>query len=72
MKIYQAKIGQLLLSTLLCISLCLSLATICSGVVYEYIELLPEGWTSSTASRINNNGAVFGGVSNSNTSKLFI
>jgi len=57
---YYEKIFRQILLGGTCISMVLMFSSICKGAVYKYIELLPEGWTSSSASRINNNVQCWG------------
>ena len=54
-------------------ALCLSFVTICKGVEYQYIEILPPGWTEAGVTDINNNGVVVGwGIDSSGVTKSFI
>lgn len=56
----------------MCISIVLMFGSICKGVEYEYIGVLPPGWSSAFGKSINNSGAVVGYGSDGTTDKGFI
>ena len=60
MKIYRNTGRQLLIFLTSALAFCLPFTSTCTGIEYEYKELLPSGWLWVSVHDINNLGAVAG------------